>query len=271
MFTLTTRTAEEAVRFPSVRGDLYGMFHGPLTAARSAVLLCTADGEERAWSHRTYVHLARLLAEHGHAVLRFEYMGHGDSSGAYEDATVETRVADTLAAAAVLRQRSGHPAPMLLGERLGAAIALEAASQDPGIDTLMLWEPVLDVDAYLRNLVRINLTSQMVIHKQVVKTSEQLLEDVAAGGRVSANGYQLTKGFVTGLQSLRPIERLAAFRGTTVVMTTPAARLPESSAEVIRLAFAPFWKEPKMDMTLPLQLLTQSVDWIDARYPGRTH
>lgn len=272
LFTRSAAKApEEPVRFSSGRADLFGMFHGSARSPRSAVLLCTADGEERAWSHRTYVHLARLLAERGHCVLRFEYMGHGDSSGTYEEATVETRVADTLAAVELLRRRTHMASPALVGERLGAVIALEAASRDPQLDPLVLWEPVFDVDAYLSNLVRINLTSQMVIHKQVVKTSEQLLEDIAAGGRVSANGYQLTKNFVDGLRGLRPAERFAARQGTAVVMATRTARIPESAAEVIRLQFAPFWKEPRMDMSPPMELLTRTADWIDARYPEGTN
>jgi alpha/beta superfamily hydrolase len=272
MFTRSAaKAAEEPVRFSSGHAELHGMFHGPATGARSAVVLCTPDGEERAWSHRTYVQFGRMLAERGHAVLRFEYMGHGDSTGTYEDATVETRVADTAAAAELLRRRTGHAAPVLIGARLGAVIALEASSHDPRLETLVLWEPILDVEAYLRNLVRINLTSQMVIHKQVVKTSEQLLEEVAAGGRVSANGYHLTKDFVNGLLKLRPAERLMAFPGTALVMTTPVGRMPESAAEVVRFPFAPFWKEPKMDMTPPMELLTRTLDWLDARYPERTN
>jgi pimeloyl-ACP methyl ester carboxylesterase len=264
MFSPTViEAAEEPLRVASGSDDLYGMLHHPWSLPRGAVLLCPADGEERAWCLRTYVELARALAERGFWVLRFDYAGQGESAGAYEDASVETRLRDIAAALATLRVRSAIEAPALVGARLGGSLALEAASRDPQIASIVLLEPIVDTAAYARNLIRVNLSMQMVMHEKVIRDSDQLQMDLDTGGYVSANGYNLTQTFLSGVEALRPGDRLVAAPGRLLVISTLAARLPESAAEVKRLAFPPFWREPKADMTPPKLIIRETVDWLD--------
>ena len=180
MFTPTAKALEEPLQFRSGDARLHGMLHHPVDAQQGAVVLCTADGEERAWCHRTYMFLARTLASRGVAVLRFEYTGQAESDGAYEETTLASRVNDIAAAVKLVIDRTGETAPALVGARLGATCVLEFASKRPQ-HPIALIEPVLDTSAYARNLLRVNLTTQMVIHGQVVQTSEQLLERLAAG------------------------------------------------------------------------------------------
>ena len=259
---------EEPLCMPSAAFELYGMLHHPSAAARGAVLLCPADGEERAWCLRTYVELARALAERGFWVLRFDYAGQGESSGRYEDTSLDSRVQDIGAALVVLLERSGFANASLVGARLGGSLALEAASLQPRVNGLVMVEPILDGSAYARNLIRVNLTMQMVMHEKVVRPSDQLLEDLAAGGRVSANGYNLTRVFLDGLEALRPAERLSHITAPALIVAAASTRVPESAAETSRLAFAPFWKEPKADMTPPRGVIAHVVDWLQGRVAG---
>ena len=266
MFTqVATRTIEEPLRIGSEGLELSGMLHHPSDdgPVRGAVLVCPTDGEERAWTLRTLVTFARLAAKRGYWALRFDYAGQGESDGAYEQTTVSERIANIGAALTALRARSGVAEPAVVGTRLGAALALEAAARDSAVTRMALWEPVVAIDPYVTNLVRVNLTSQMVIHKKVVRPTEELLEDLKRGGTVSANGYQLTSTLLDGLSMLRPAERLTSFGGSLLVVTGPATRLPESRAEVSKLTFLPFWKEPKADMTPPQAVLTLTADWLD--------
>ena len=271
MFAPTVvKAAEEPLRIEAGSEELYGMLHHPWSRPRGAVLLCAADGEERAWCLRTYVELARALAERGFWVLRFDYAGQGESAGAYEDSSIDTRVQDIAAAISALRQRSGEPAPAVVGTRLGASLALEAAARDRQINCLALWEPILDGSAYARNLLRINLAMQMVMYEKVLRTGDQLLEDLSAGVCVSANGYNLTRTLLDGLEALRPAERLQRVSGPALVITTTAMRLPESPADTRRLACPPFWREPKADMTPPRAIIAETVEWLDGRLSAST-
>ena len=264
MFTSTTAKApEEPLQIRLDHADLHAVLHRAAGPARGAVLICAPDGEERSWALRPLVQLARDLAARGHHVLRFDYEGQGESTGAYEDTDVASRLRDIARASAELRARTETTRIAVVAARLGGALALEAAAADPAVHRLALWEPVLDVDGYLRNLLRVNVTTQMVVHKKVMRNSEQLLADLASGGTVSVNGYKLSQGFVAGLRTLKAAGRLAASKIPSLVIALAGTRIPESSAAVRRRAFEPFWKEPKSDMTPPHSLLSEIADWVD--------
>jgi len=61
--------------------------------------------EEKLWSHRVFVSFARALAERGYPVLRFDYMGAGDSSGTTPETSLQTHLDDLRAAVEVLLAR----------------------------------------------------------------------------------------------------------------------------------------------------------------------
>jgi pimeloyl-ACP methyl ester carboxylesterase len=134
---------------------LFGLYHVPegATLSGTAVLLCAPMGHEALRSHRFYRVLAIRLARRGMAVLRFDSHGAGDSPGADEDGELEGWRADVGEAHRELLARSGAKRVIWFGARLGASLAVQAASV-PGtqVDKLVLWEPVLDGAAYLQAL-----------------------------------------------------------------------------------------------------------------------
>jgi alpha-beta hydrolase superfamily lysophospholipase len=265
MFTATRADApEEPLRVRREGAELHAVLHRAAGQARGAVLVCAPDGEERAWALRPFVQLARDLAARGLHVLRFDYEGQGESSGAYEDTDVDSRLRDIAAASCELRARTRTTRIAIVAARLGGALALEAAAADPAVQRLALWEPVLDVEGYLRNLLRVHVASQMVVHKKVMRTSEQLLADIAGGGTVSINGYKHSRSLVAGLQRMTAGEWLTAVKIPAFVVALPGTKIPESGAEIRRQSFAPFWKEPRGDMTPPPSLLSEIAGWIDA-------
>jgi hypothetical protein len=56
---------------------------------------------------------------------------------------------------------------------------------------------------------------------------------------------------------------MSAFQGRALVVATPALRIPTSGAELVRLPFPPFWKEPKGDMTPPKGVIDAVVSWLE--------
>jgi uncharacterized protein len=134
---------------------LLGAFHlaQRLQPRRTAVLLCSPFGEEASRAHRTYRVLATQLERAGFSVLRFDYSGTGDSLGQAEDVTLATCVADIGAAAEGLLAASGAQRVALVGLRLGATLALLASTRGLRPRHLLLWDPIVDGAAYLRELV----------------------------------------------------------------------------------------------------------------------
>lgn len=135
--------------------DLLAAVHlSPRLHARSAaVLLCNPFGEEAARAHRAYRVLARKLEDAGYAAMRFDYAGTGDSSGDIADFGVDAWIEDIEAAADVLRRESGVSRIVLVGLRLGATLAALCAQRGRLRAThVVLWDPVVDGAAYLREL-----------------------------------------------------------------------------------------------------------------------
>lgn len=143
-------------RFGPAGRQLYGVHHpaAPGPAPRSAVLLCNPFGQEAVRTHRMYRVLAERLARSGVHVLRFDYLGTGESSGDDGDGHLALWQDDLIAAHRELHRRSMRAKVTWVGARLGATLAALAASREPALaERLLLWEPVLDGAAYLDTLV----------------------------------------------------------------------------------------------------------------------
>jgi uncharacterized protein len=118
------------------------------------VLLCNPFGEEASRAHRTYRVLATQLERSGYACLRFDYSCTGDSLGESASATVAGWVSDIGIAAERLRTATGVDRIAVVGLRFGATLAMLAnASGALRSRHLLLWDPVVDGAAYLRELV----------------------------------------------------------------------------------------------------------------------
>lgn len=131
---------------------LFGLYHAPqgLRARAAAVVICQPHGHEYIRCHRALRILGDLLARSGFAVLRFDYAGCGDSAGdAAEDGDLEQWRLDVSAAVRECRALSGRDRIAAVGLRLGASLALLAAQAHETLDSLVLWNPVLDGARYL--------------------------------------------------------------------------------------------------------------------------
>lgn len=133
--------------------ELFGCLHHGVDR-RHGVVLCHPFGHEYIVLHRAVRILATRIARAAAPVLRFDYSGTGDSAGRLTDARLDRWVADIEAAIEVLRARTGVERVSLVGVRLGADLALEAASRRDDVESLALWDPVIWGRSYLRELRR---------------------------------------------------------------------------------------------------------------------
>lgn len=140
----------DAIWFGTGASQLAGWLHLPARGrARGGVVLCPSLGLEALTAYAAYRRIARVLAEAGLAVLRFDYRGTGDAAGTLcEDASAEGWIEDVAVARAHLRA-CGVRRVALVGLRLGATVAAaSAAACRP--DALVLWDPVAKGHTFLR-------------------------------------------------------------------------------------------------------------------------
>lgn len=126
---------------------------------RHGVVICPPLGYEQIHSHRSLRHLADSLAQAGFTVLRFDYHGTADSAGSEEDGQrYPTWIANIHDAKHWLEQHMGCEQISLLGVRLGAALAAQAAVSTP-VAGLVLWAPVIKGRSYVREMKALSLTA----------------------------------------------------------------------------------------------------------------
>lgn len=141
---------EEATLFDCAGETLLGILARPDTPADTAVVVVVGGPQYRAGSHRQFVLLSRALAAAGVAVLRFDYRGMGDSSGAQRD--FEGVSADIAAAIDILQQHLPgvkHIALWGLCDAAAAALLYCHDTQDPRVKGLCLLNPWVRSEASL--------------------------------------------------------------------------------------------------------------------------
>ena len=118
-----------------------------------SVLMCQAIGYEAMCAYGAYRQISQALAQAGFDVLRFDYPGTGDASGREaEGDRVPDWTASIRTAAQTLTQITGHSRLALVGLRLGAQLALQAAAQMGGVERIVLWAPCKSGRAFTREL-----------------------------------------------------------------------------------------------------------------------
>ncbi len=138
---------------PSTR-RLFGVFDEPAPgrASELGAVLCYPHGADYDSAFRSFRILAARLAKAGVQVLRFDYLGTGDSSGDVEDASLPEWIDNICTALHELRSSHELREVSLVGLRLGATLAALAAAECQIVDRVVLWEPVVDGGEYVRTL-----------------------------------------------------------------------------------------------------------------------
>lgn len=262
--------------FPSGEHSLFGVLHQPATASnQSAFVFCHPFGEEKLWAHRVYVSFARALAAAGHPVLRFDYMGNGDSGGTFSQSSLRTAVADVHAATDEIRRRTGSRPVSLLGLRLGGTVASLVAEELTGLDRLILWAPIVDGGRYMQELLRINLTTQLAVYKEVRRDREALVAGLRAGETVNVDGYEMALPMYEEVSAVKLAADTKRCQAPCLVVQIerqpgrPAADLGQlaRSYQTGRLVFAqeePFWKEIARFYDQAAALFAETRGWLDA-------
>jgi len=133
----------QALHFSGPAGTLEGLIESPMDGPLLlGAVICHPHPLYGGSLHNKVVHtLARALGAGGAGTLRFNFRGVGASSGQFDGGLGETD--DTLAAAALVRERWPNAPLVLAGFSFGGAVALRAAAQVRP-DWLILVAPAIE-------------------------------------------------------------------------------------------------------------------------------
>jgi pimeloyl-ACP methyl ester carboxylesterase len=135
--------------------------------------------------------------------MRYDYYGCGDSAGDDRDGSVSQWRQDLAMAVTELKDMASLRKVSLVGLRFGAALAATCAAERDDLDRLVLWDPIFDGSAYVRELTA---------------------GRAGAGpdGTVQVHGFPLTEAVREGMCAVTP----AVFRRLlppTLIVSTVAA------------------------------------------------
>jgi alpha-beta hydrolase superfamily lysophospholipase len=133
---------------------VFGLLHPPAAPASDvAVLICPPFGNADLCSYRSRRHWAQHLAANGHAALRIDLPGSGDSGGGPRDPERLQSWTQALGDASQrLRSESGARRVVAIGIGLSGLLACRAVAEAAPIDDLVLWGAPARGRTYLREL-----------------------------------------------------------------------------------------------------------------------
>ncbi|MCK5091391.1 MAG: alpha/beta fold hydrolase [Gammaproteobacteria bacterium] len=268
---------EEPFFFQGESYKLFGVLHKTDEVASEGFVFCHPLAEEKLWTHRVFVTFARELARRGYPVLRFDFMGHGDSEGKFDISSIETRMSDIESAIDIIRKKLPHIKGInLLGMRLGATLAALTAEKVEGISKLILWDPVTDGAKYMQEVLRTNLSTQLAVFGKITEKRLDLVQKMKEGGTVNIDGYELSCQLFEQASAINLLDNEKTFKGDClIVQMSKRTKKIRSDLEalgsiytdssLIQVEEEPFWKEIKEFYTYADNLYDATLTWLEER------
>lgn len=146
----------EPFYFRGLSKPLFGVYHPAQrgTSRSVGVVLCPPMGQEYIRSHRSLLQLAKMLAQEGFDVLRFDYYGCGDSDGDCSQGSIRQWLEDISAAVDELIGGCNLERVCIVGLRMAGALGTMVAAERGDIDSIVLWDTVIKGKTYLHDLIR---------------------------------------------------------------------------------------------------------------------
>lgn len=260
---------------PVVFSGHFGWLH-PAVGDRG-VVICNPLGHEAMWLHPAMRELAERLAARGLPVLRFDYLGTGDSADLEGALRPDTWVDEALEAVRYMKSVTGVERVCLAGFRFGATVAALAA-QRTEVESLALLAPVVSTRLFLREM--------SVLH-QAWRHSAGFGDDdaVTPPGARDILGHRFNADAIEALGNLdlrkepAPVTRrvLLAHSGPRDPSYALGAHFEANGIEVTSVAFEKYAQvlQPPWMTELPEALLGATTDWLmdgpvsPARAPAR--
>lgn len=199
---------EKNINIRSGRYNLSGVLHIPDKGEKPYPVVVMFHGftGHKAESHFLFTKTARALCSRGIGVLRFDFMGSGDSEGQFEDMTLLTEIKDGRKAIELVmadrtfdKERTG-----IIGLSMGAVTASYIATEYR-TRALVLWSPL----AYPELLEKKVLTRKM---KKILQKKGKVYPP--------GLGHYLGRNFFDSLHKVNPIEMAKLYTGNALIFHT---------------------------------------------------
>ena len=239
---------------------LQGWLHRPDDGrARGAVVICPPVGIDLSHSHGNLHLLACTLEAAGFVALRFDYDGTGQSAGTMQDPDRVTAWIDSIQAALSVVRDAGAEWVGAIGLRLGATLTAATATE-ADLDALVLWDPYVSGNAFLREQ-----------RATQVGVLPHISEDVDG---VAIPGYVIPPASTTALGSFELTEGRDLRATDVLVMTDPARRRGQRLIDRLSTGKVE-WQEycepsdlfdtGRLDYVVPKPLIRQVASWTASR------
>ena len=244
----------------------FGWFHPASLPMRGVgVVLCRPLGYESICAYAAYTQLAGALSRAGFDVMRFDYHGTGDSAG--DDADPERVDAWTdsiISATDELKRVAGVTSIALFGLRMGATLALRAALQLGGVESLVMWAPCIKGRSFVRELRAAGATRSRSVNSADSRDIEALgyfysAETVQDLSELDCSRLEVAPAknvLILGRDDM-PGEGLLPTKYREMGMDTSYAVVPGYAAMMV---------EPRETM-LPDATLSLISDWLSTAHP----
>jgi exosortase A-associated hydrolase 2 len=189
---------------PVQAGERFCIYHASSRGrgADRALVYVHPFAEEMNKSRRMAALQSRRFAAQGFPVLQIDLLGCGDSTGDFAEARWASWVADVKAAVGWLRAQ-GHNKVTVWGLRLGATLAADVAGDSGNeIESLLLWQPVVNGEQFLVQFLRLHLASEMLASGAATTAVNDLRARLNAGDTLEIAGYELHPELASAIANL---------------------------------------------------------------------
>jgi exosortase A-associated hydrolase 2 len=267
---------QKAFYLPVEGGECFCVYRRPITKVLRLVLHVPAFGDEMNKSRAMTARAGRALAERGCAVLQFDFLGCGDSSGEHFEGSFARWLENARRALGWLCDDERDSPLCLWSLRSGALLLPDLVAQCARPPALLLWQPVLSGTQYLTYLLRQKLAASLLAPEPERSGVKELRARLKGGETLEIGGYAISPLLANDLeQSTFGLEKGFAGRVSWLELSTlPAPTLSPAARAKVDILSAngidvhaeavhgpPFWQSVEIELSDPL--IEASLDCLD--------